>query len=78
MTGFHSCGWRIPHYQIFKRLFELIPIAQNTYNSVFTTVMGTVTSLFFLCVSGICIFKISFSRQKISVLFYHCHHAGTS
>ena len=47
LTGFRSLWVENPTLDNFKRLFQLIPVWQNTFNSVFTTVMGTVTSLFF-------------------------------
>ena len=68
MTGFHSLWVENPTLSNFKRLFELIPIAQNTYNSVFTTVMGTVTSLFFCALAGFAFSKYRFPGRKF--LFY--------
>ena len=46
ITGFNSILVTHPTLGNFKRLFEMIPVGQNTFNSVFTTIMGTVTSLF--------------------------------
>ena len=46
MSGFQLIWVYHPTFANFKRLFAMIPIAQNAWNSVFTTLMGTVTSLF--------------------------------
>lgn len=77
LTGFRSLWVENPTLDNFKRLFQLIPVWQNTFNSVFTTVMGTVTSLFFLRPGGICFFQVPVSGEEFPVLFHHCHHAGT-
>ena len=68
MTGFHSLWIEHPTLSNFKRLFELIPIAQNTFNSVFTTVAGTLTSLFFCALAGFAFSKYRFPGRKF--LFY--------
>lgn len=46
ITGFNSLMVSNPTMANFKRLFEMIPVGQNAFNSVFTTIMGTITSLF--------------------------------
>ena len=52
ITGFNSLMVSNPTMANFKRLFEMIPVGQNAFNSVFTTIMGTITSLFFCALAG--------------------------
>ena len=52
LTGFQSLWVEHPTLDNFKRLFELIPVCQNTFNSAFTTIIGTITSLFFCALAG--------------------------
>ena len=52
----------------FERLFEMIPVLQNTFNSVFTAILGTVTSLFFCSLAGFAFAKYSFPGRN--ALFY--------
>ena len=68
LTGFRSLWVENPTLDNFKRLFQLIPVWQNTFNSVFTTVMGTVTSLFFFFLSGFAFSKYRFPGRNF--LFY--------
>ena len=62
----------------FKRLFEMIPVGQNAFNSVFTTIMGTITSLFFCALAGFAFAKYRFPGRKFLFLLCHCHHAGAA
>ncbi len=55
----------------------MIPVGQNTFNSVFTTIMGTVTSLFFCALAGFALQSIN-SRKDSFILFCNCYHAGTA
>ena len=68
MSGFHSIWVTSPTMANFKRLFEMIPIAQNAWNSIFTTLMGTVTSLFFCALAGFAFAKYQFPGRNF--LFY--------
>lgn len=68
LTGFHSLVVQSPTFSNFNRLTELIPIAQNTFNSTFTTLMGTVTSLFFCSLAGFAFAKYKFPGRNF--LFY--------
>ena len=68
LTGFHSLVVQSPTFSNFNRLTELIPIAQNTFNSTFTTLMGTVTSLFFCSLAGFAFAKYKFPGRNL--LFY--------
>ena len=68
LTGFHSLVVQSPTFSNFIRLTELIPIAQNTFNSTFTTLMGTVTSLFFCSLADFAFAKYKFPGRNF--LFY--------
>lgn len=68
LTGFHSLVVQSPTFSNFVRLTELIPIAQNTFNSTFTTLMGTITSLFFCSLAGFAFAKYKFPGRNF--LFY--------
>lgn len=68
ITGFHSIIVEQPTLANFRRLFEMIPVWQNTFNSVFTTIMGTVTSLFFCALAGFAFAKYRFPGRTF--LFY--------
>ena len=68
LTGFHSLWVYEPTLKNFERLFEMIPVLQNTFNSVFTTLAGTVTSLFFCALAGFAFAKYRFPGRNI--LFY--------
>ena len=50
----------------FSRLFELIPVWTNLFNSGFTTVLGTITTLFFCALAGFAFAKYRFpGRAKL-------------
>ena len=68
LTGFHSLWVSDPTLDNFKRLFQMIPVAQNTFNSVFTTLVGTASSLFFCALAGFAFAKYRFPGRNL--LFY--------
>lgn len=68
LTGFHSIWVSQPTLDNFKRLFEMIPFGQNVLNSVFATVVGTITSLFFCALAGFAFSKYKFPGRDF--LFY--------
>lgn len=68
LTGFHSLWVSDPTLDNFKRLFQMIPVAQNTFNSIFTTLVGTVSSLFFCALAGFAFAKYRFPGRNL--LFY--------
>ncbi len=68
LTGFHSLWVSYPTLDNFKRLFQMIPVAQNTFNSVFTTLVGTASSLFFCALAGFAFAKYRFPGRNL--LFY--------
>lgn len=68
LSGFHSIWVSNPTFDNFKRLFEMIPVAENTWNSVFTAVVGTLTSLFFCSLAGFAFAKYKFPGRDF--LFY--------
>lgn len=68
ISGFQSLRLEQPTLANYTRLFETIPIWQHTFNSVFTTLVGTVTSLFFCALAGFAFQKYRFPGRKF--LFY--------
>jgi multiple sugar transport system permease protein len=68
ISGFHSIWVANPTLDNFRRLFSMIPVGQNTFNSVFTTLVGTVTSLFFCALAGFAFAKYKFPGRDF--LFY--------
>ena len=68
VSGFNALTVLHPTLANYERLFELIPIWQQLFNSVFTTVMGTVTTLFFCALAGFAFAKYKFPCRDI--LFY--------
>lgn len=57
-----------PTLQNFFSIFDLMPVIRNMYNSLFTTVLGVVTTLFFCSLAGFAFAKFYFPGKK--VLFY--------
>ena len=57
-----------PSLENYKRLFETIPLSTALFNSVFTTVLGTFTTLFFCALAGFAFAKLKFPGRK--KLFY--------
>ena len=68
LTGFNALRVETPTLANYRRLFELIPLGQNLYNSLFTTILGTVTSLFFCALAGFAFAKYRFPGRE--ALFY--------
>lgn len=68
ISGFQSILVAHPTWANFSKLFEMIPVLQNTFNSVFTTLLGTVTSLFFCSLAGFAFAKYKFPGRNF--LFY--------
>ena len=68
ITGFNALRIETPTLANYKRLFELIPLGQNLYNSLFSTILGTVTSLFFCALAGCAFAKYRFPGRE--ALFY--------
>ncbi len=60
ISGFDAL--RIEHFTLgnFAYLFTLIPMMQNLFNSMFTTVVGTLTTLFFCSLAGFAFAKYRF------------------
>lgn len=66
VSGFNALT--VEHFTLdnFNRLFELIPVASNFMNSIFTTVVGTITTLFFCALAGFAFAKYHFpGRAKL-------------
>lgn len=68
ISGFRSLWVANPTLDNFRKLFDMIPVGLNTFNSVFTTLMGTVTSLFFCSLAGFAFAKYKFPGRNF--LFY--------
>lgn len=68
ITGFMSIRVSNPTLDNFRKLFAMIPVGKNLYNSIFTTLMGTVTSLFFCSLAGFAFAKYKFPGRDF--LFY--------
>jgi len=68
ISGFNSLWISHPTLDNFKKLFITIPVWTNFYNSVFTTLMGTATSLFFCSLAGFAFAKYKFPGRDF--LFY--------
>ena len=68
ITGFNALRVETPTLANYRRLFELIPLGQNLYNSLFSTILGTVTSLFFCALAGFAFAKYRFPGRE--ALFY--------
>ena len=68
ISGFSSLWIHHATLDNYKKLFSTIPVWTNLYNSVFTTLMGTVTSLFFCALAGFAFAKYKFPGRNY--LFY--------
>lgn len=68
ISGFQSLWVQNPTLSNYVRLFETIPIWNNIYNSVFTTLIGTLTTLFFCALAGFAFAKYQFPGRNF--LFY--------
>ncbi|WP_320129735.1 carbohydrate ABC transporter permease [uncultured Sphaerochaeta sp.] len=68
VSGFHALVIGNPTFENFRRLFDLIPIWNNLFNSMFTTVIGTITTLFFCALAGFAFAKYKFPGRNF--LFY--------
>lgn len=68
ISGFNALRIQQPTFANYQRLYQLIPLWQNLYNSMFTTVIGTVTSLFFCALAGFAFAKYRFPGR--TMLFY--------
>ena len=68
VSGFHALTVVTPTLDNFQRLFALIPVWNNLFNSMFTTVVGTITTLFFCALAGFAFAKYKFPGRNW--LFY--------
>ena len=68
VSGFSALTISQPTLATYERLFELLPIWQHLGNSVFTSVMGTLTTLFFCSLAGFAFAKYRFPARN--ALFY--------
>ncbi|AEV28013.1 ABC-type sugar transport system, permease component [Sphaerochaeta pleomorpha str. Grapes] len=68
ISGLNSIRVYHPTFDNYLRLFRQIPIASNIFNSVFTTTMGTLTTVFFCALAGFSFAKYKFPGRDF--LFY--------
>ena len=68
VSGFSALTISQPTLANYERLFELLPIWQHLGNSVFTSVLGTLTTLFFCSLAGFAFAKYRFPARN--ALFY--------
>ena len=68
ITGFNALRIVTPTLANYRRLWELIPVWQNAFNSLFTTIIGTITTLFFCALAGFAFAKYRFPGRN--ALFY--------
>ena len=64
ISGFNALVVKHATLNNFKRLFELIPVWLNLYNSLFTSIIGTVTTLFFCALAGFAFAKYRFPGRE--------------
>lgn len=68
ISGFNSLFVLHPTLSNYVQLFKQIPIDKNFFNSIFTTVLGTVTTVYFCALAGFAFAKYRFPGRDI--LFY--------
>lgn len=64
ISGFNALKIENFTFDNFARLFELIPVWSNLYNSLFSTIIGTVTTLFFCALAGFAFAKYRFPGRN--------------
>lgn len=57
-----------PQFGNYTRVFDLMPFFKNLWNSFFTTIIGTATTLFFCSLAGFAFAKFEFPARNL--LFY--------
>lgn len=60
ISGFSALTITNPTLDNYRRLFQLIPIKEQLFNSVFTTLVGTITTIFFCALAGFAFAKYRF------------------
>ena len=68
ISGFSALSVSNPTLANYKRLFQLIPMKEQLFNSVFTTLVGTATTMFFCPLAGFAFAKYRFPGRD--GLFY--------
>ena len=69
VSGFNALVINEPTLENFKHLFTLVPIWSNLYNSLFTTIIGTITTLFFCALAGFAFAKYRFPGRDVLFCF---------
>lgn len=68
VQGFDAIKLSNPTFENFVAIYELLPILKQTFNSLFTTLIGAATTVFFCALAGFAFAKFSFPGRNI--LFY--------
>ena len=68
VSGFNALVVLSPTLDNYRRLFQIIPVWNNLFNSLFTTIIGTLTTLFFCALAGFAFAKYRFPGRN--ALFY--------
>lgn len=68
ISGFQSLMIQSPTLDNYRKLFDTIPVWNNLYNSVVTTLVGTLSTLFFCALAGFAFAKYKFPGRDF--LFY--------
>lgn len=68
ISGFKSLSVQSPTFENYIKLFKQIPIAKHFSNSLFTTIIGTITTVYFCALAGYAFAKYKFIGRDI--LFY--------
>ena len=68
ISGFNSLFVLHPTLRNYMQLFKQISIGKNFFNSIFTTALGTVTTVYFCALAGFAFAKYRFPGRD--VLFY--------
>ncbi len=69
VTGFNALRIQAPTLANYRRLFELVPLWRNLFNSAFTSVVGTATTLFFCSLGGYAFAKFRFPGRNALFFF---------
>lgn len=69
ISGLQSIWVNRPTLDNYRTLFQMIPISENMFNSVFSTLIGTITSLFFCSLAGFAFAKYKFPGRNVLLYF---------
>lgn len=72
ISGFQALSIHQPTLENYERLFQLLPVWTHLGNSVFTSVMGTLTTLVFCSLAGFAFAKYRFPGRDFLFFFVVC------